>query len=87
MRNTEALKERFARIHAAQEQVVLNALRSAGGSWSGTVMKFRHLLSEPLGENAIKRSLKRLADRYVISITGEFNSGKGKTYTVQNDGR
>ena len=83
MRNTDAIKQRFARIHATQEQVVLDALRRCGGKYAGTVMKFRHLLSEPLGENAIKRSLKRLAEKCVICISGEDNSGKGKTYTVQ----
>jgi hypothetical protein len=83
MRNTDAIKERFARIHAAQEQVVLDALKKCGGKYAGTVMKFRHFLAEPLGENAIKRSLKRLAEKCVIRISGEDNSGKGKTYTVQ----
>lgn len=82
MRNTESIKAKFERLHAHQEQVVLEALRKAGGSFVGPVMKFRHLLSEPLGENAIKKALKRLAESYTIRIDGDVNSSNGKRYTV-----
>ncbi len=82
MRNTETIKAKFARMHAHQEQVVLEALRSVGGKYAGTVMKFRRYLSEPLGENAIKKALKRLNERMIIRIDGDVTSANGKVYTV-----
>jgi hypothetical protein len=82
MRNMEALKERFRQMHLHQERVVLSALYSAGGIFKGTTMQLRHLLSEPLGESTIKKAIKRLSDKYVVSIEGEKYSGKGKTYRV-----
>jgi len=82
MRNTDAIKAKFARMHAHQEQIVIAALRRAGGRFAGPVMKFRHLLSEPLGENAIKQALKRLHNQMIIRIDGDVTSANGKVYTI-----
>ena len=78
----EKMRAKRLAEHKRLEDVVLNALRCLGGSFSGRVMVFRKELSESLREAQIKETLKRLTDAGTIRVIGEKNSHKGNTYEV-----
>ena len=78
----EKMRAKRLAEHKRLEDVVLNALRRLGGSFSGRVMVFRKELSESLREAQIKETLKRLVDAGTIRVIGEKNSHKGNTYEV-----